>query len=156
MNFHLFSRSEQVINSKRHIKRSLCIKFEENRLSLLIFRESLMMKHKTCLPCLDFHQFFCNERLLRSKRHPNGNFYVVVEGNRSSRFLFREPLTKHKICLPCLDFHPFLCSEGLLHPKRHPNENFYVTFEENRSSCFFEIRSSESQNWTTRFGFPSI
>ena len=55
-----FFYCERLIQSKRHLKRSLCIEFNENCLSHFLLREPLP-KPKNGLTNLNFHKFFCNK-----------------------------------------------------------------------------------------------
>ena len=83
--FHQFSYSERLMNSKRHLKRSLCIKLEENPLSHVSLRESLL-KPKIGIPNLDYCHCFCSKRLFYPKTHLKRNYYMLFHEKGSSSF----------------------------------------------------------------------
>ena len=68
LDFHQFSCDEGLIHSKRHLKRSLYIEFEENCLSRFLLKESLP-ELKFCVSNSDFRQFSCSKWLLYFKTH---------------------------------------------------------------------------------------
>ena len=86
LDIHQFSYGKRLINSKRHLKRSLCLEFKEIPLRHFSLRESLL-KLKIGIPNLDFRQCLCSKRLFYPKKHAKENYYMLFQENGSGNFL---------------------------------------------------------------------